>query len=190
MYYIYRHIRKDKNEVFYIGIAKINTTYNTYKSHYQRAYTAKSRNQHWHDIVDKTEYSVEILLHFETEEEAWEKEIELIKLYKPTLCNITDGGSGTNSYKHTKETKKRISEHFKGRTFSEETLKKINAAKCKPIRMFNDTESHIFASIKEASEYLGKGENNSNIGRYLKYGKSKVCGYKFEEIIEIKDKEP
>ena len=45
-YFLYQHIRLDTEEVFYIGIGKINRTHNTFKSNYQRAFTKKSRNQY------------------------------------------------------------------------------------------------------------------------------------------------
>ena len=95
MAYVYRHIRLDKNEPFYIGISRNNDF------HYKRAYKKLNRNEHWHRIVDKTDYRVEIL--FDEVDFNWakQKEVELIKLYGRsnlncgTLCNMTDGGEGT-----------------------------------------------------------------------------------------------
>ena len=84
---VYRHIRLDKNEVFYIGIGNE-----------KRPYTKKSRNKYWHNIVNKTEYRVDILFDDLSWEEACEKETEFIKLYgrkdlgKGTLVNMSDGG--------------------------------------------------------------------------------------------------
>jgi hypothetical protein len=92
MAYLYRHIRLDKNEPFYIGIGKND-------SDFQRAYSKANRNNYWHHIVNKTEYRVDILLNNLTWEEVCEKEKEFIKLYSKnthggTLCNIADGGNG------------------------------------------------------------------------------------------------
>ena len=92
MAYLYRHIRLDKNQPFYIGIGKSESNYN-------RAHSRSNRNTYWNNIVNQTEYKVEILLDDLTWEEVCEKEKEFIKLYNKntqggTLCNIADGGEG------------------------------------------------------------------------------------------------
>lgn len=93
MAYVYRHIRHDKNQPFYIGISK--------DLNYKRAYTSKGRNCLWNKVSKKTEYTVEIMLDDITWEEACKKEKEFIALYKKKtdggmLCNISDGGDGGN----------------------------------------------------------------------------------------------
>lgn len=93
MAYVYRHIRRDKNVPFYIGISN--------KDNKSRAYNTSKRNNHWKSIVAKTEYDVEIVMEGLTWEEAQQKEKEFIALYKKTvnggtLCNQTDGGDGGN----------------------------------------------------------------------------------------------
>lgn len=91
---MYRHIRLDKNEVFYIGIGKDS------KGKYNRAYSKVSRNEYWTNIVNITDYEVEIVLDGLTWEEAGRKEIEFVKIYgkactnSGTLTNISDGGTG------------------------------------------------------------------------------------------------
>lgn len=93
MAYIYRHIRFDKNEPFYIGIGS------DFK--YKRAYDKKSRNRHWNNIVSNTDYKIDILIDNISWEEACEKEKEFIALYGRrdlglgTLVNLTDGGEGS-----------------------------------------------------------------------------------------------
>ena len=69
MAYVYRHIRLDKNEPFYIGIGSDAT--------YQRANSKKGRNKIWNDIVSKTDYEVEILCDKLNWENACIKEIVL-----------------------------------------------------------------------------------------------------------------
>jgi len=109
MAYVYRHIRLDKNEPFYIGIGSDN------KGKYTRAYTKFNRSEFWNKIISKTSYKVEILFDDLTWEEACEKEKEFICLYgrinleKGTLCNMTDGGNGIFGYKFTNEHKKNLS---------------------------------------------------------------------------------
>ncbi len=71
MAYVYRHIRLDKNEPFYIGIG----------SCLNRCYIKTRRNKHWHSITDKTDYRVDIIFDDLSLEDAKEKEKELIYLY-------------------------------------------------------------------------------------------------------------
>ena len=60
-YYLYRHIRLDKNEPFYIGIGTKQNR-NCFNTIYRRAYSKHSRGKIWKFIENKTEYKVEILL--------------------------------------------------------------------------------------------------------------------------------
>ena len=89
MHYVYRHIRLDTNQPFYIGMGR-----NTYA----RAYSKKNRNKYWHNIVNLAGYKVDIILEGLSFEEACNKEKEFIKLYgrgsNGFLCNITEGGEG------------------------------------------------------------------------------------------------
>ncbi len=111
MAYVYRHIRLDKNEPFYIGIGSDSN------GNHKRAYQNKDRrNKIWNDIVNKTDYKVDILFDDITIKEAIKKEIEFIELYgrisfgNGTLANLTDGGDGVSGYVHTNESKKKMSE--------------------------------------------------------------------------------
>jgi len=93
MAYVYRHIRKDTNQPFYIGISLSNRNYN-------RANEKAKRNLYWKNIVAKTDYEIQILFDSVTNDFAIAKEIELIALYKRIedggcLCNMTLGGEGT-----------------------------------------------------------------------------------------------
>jgi len=138
MAYLYRHIRLDKNQPFYIGIGKSD-------SDFKRANSNKNRNVYWNNIVNFTDYRVEIMLQDITWQEACKKEIEFINLYKKntekgTLCNIADGGNGGYlgdeinekrkqsliGHKVTKETKDKIGLKAKGRKVSDETKLKMS----------------------------------------------------------------
>jgi group I intron endonuclease len=108
MHYVYRHIRLDKNEPFYIGIGSDKS--------FLRAYSKKSRNPYWHNIVKFTPYRVDIVFKDLTYEEACAKEKEFISLYGRgvigMLCNITEGGEGMCN--PTEEIRRKISEAKKG----------------------------------------------------------------------------
>jgi hypothetical protein len=130
MAYLYRHIRLDKNTPFYIGIGS--------DSNYQRAYNCTSRNVFWKRITNKTNYRVEIMLDDLTREEVCEKEKEFIEIYgrsnlgKGELCNLTNGGDGSNGVLFDEARKKKISEKysgeknpFYGKNHSEETINKL-----------------------------------------------------------------
>lgn len=183
MYYVYRHTRKDKQEVFYIGIGTINTTHPTMKCYYRRAFEKnKSRSEHWKNIVSKTEYEVEIIFHSKSIKEIQQKEIEFIALYKDTLCNQTDGGLGITSYKHTKEAKDKIRQANLGLKHSKDRIRKINERKFVPIRMYNETFSKDFKSITDAAIFLGDEKCKFNIARYLRNGKAKVKGFMFKKL--------
>jgi hypothetical protein len=139
---VYRHIRLDKNEPFYIGIGEKEN----------RAYKKHGRSSYWNRIVDKYGYRVEILFDDLTWEEAQEKEIEFISLYgrrdldTGILVNLTDGGENPPKMfghkfnvgrKASSDTRKKMSDLRKGRTFSEETRKlKSDIAKSKGQRPF------------------------------------------------------
>ena len=113
---VYKHIRLDSNQVFYIGVGKTD----------KRPYSKVYRNKHWHNVVNKAGYSVEIILNNLTWEEALQKERELIKEYgrldnkTGILVNMTDGGEGVNGYKHTEEWKLANSIRNKNKIISEE----------------------------------------------------------------------
>lgn len=100
-HYLYRHIRLDTNEVFYIGIGtKSKRDYKTVKSIYYRAHKIPGHNIVWNHIVAKTNYKVEILLESDDYKFIKKKEKEFIKIYGKksyygSLCNLTDGGDGT-----------------------------------------------------------------------------------------------
>lgn len=107
-YFVYRHIRKDTNEVFYVGRGKtyirtrskkINCI-DSYVGKYWRAFQKSPRHKFWQSIVAKTDYDIEIIFESEDINIIMEKEKEFIKLYgrrdlwTGTLVNMTDGGDG------------------------------------------------------------------------------------------------
>jgi len=127
-YYLYRHIRLDKNEPFYIGIGTKPINYKSHKVEYARSYATTSRSSFWFNIVNKIDYRVEILLESDDYQFILKKEIEFIKLYgrfdlgKGPLVNLTDGGEGTKGI--SEEKRKNLSRFLKerDRTYSFKTV--------------------------------------------------------------------
>jgi hypothetical protein len=150
MAYVYRHIRVDKNEPFYIGIGSDMTN--------KRANEKARRSNLWKKIVAKSDYEIEILFNDITFEEAKNKEIEFIKLYgridlgNGTLANLTDGGDGTPNRIFTSEHRKKISLSQVGKQKSNEQKEKLREYR---VGKVNSPEAR--AKISKAN----KGRKNS-----------------------------
>lgn len=119
MAYVYKHIRKDTNQVFYIGIGKTK----------RRATDRNNRNDRWTKVVNKAGFDVEIVSDGLDWDSACELEKKLIKEYgradlgEGCLVNMTDGGDGINNYSHSEETRRLMSllkKNGKGRDMSGE----------------------------------------------------------------------
>ena len=129
MHYLYRHIRADKNEPFYIGVGTDKGT----KRHYNRSREVSNRNPLWKKIVAKTEYQIEIMMESDDYDFILNKEIEFINLYgridlhTGVLTNLTDGGKG--AAKLDPLTNERRNYKLKGRVRSDETKRKISESR-------------------------------------------------------------
>lgn len=165
MAYLYRHIRLDKNEPFYIGIAK-NDDFSFTRAYYK--YKSK-RNKIWLDIINKTSYEVEILFEDLTWEQACQKEIEFISLYgridlkTGTLANMTKGGDGMIGVIRSEEYKLKLSERQKDgkaywfdKTFTKEHKEKISIS-LQGKKVSEETKNKISNSLK--------GKNHPQYGK-------------------------
>ena len=159
---VYRHIRKDKNIPFYIGIGRDR----------DRPYNKKDRSIFWKNITNKTEYFVDVLLDNLTKKEAIQKEIEFIKLYgrvdlkNGSLCNMTCGGEGTSSLNKELEDCRRtkISDSLKGRKHSDKSKLKMSIGQKNRVTVtIDDIEYH---SLRQAALALGIHKNTVK-SRYL-----------------------
>ena len=169
-YYLYRHIRHDKNEVFYIGVGTVKPNARSFETRYTRAHQRKPtnrQNKHWLNIVNISDYSIEIMLESPDRDFILKKEIEFIKLYgradlkKGTLVNWCDGGQGPTGTKWTEEMRKECSRRMKGRT---------SGNKGKPCKLGNSRQVFVydlegiligsFNSIKETARKLELGRDN------------------------------
>lgn len=150
---VYQHRRLDTLDVFYVGIGKDK----------RRAYSKKARNPHWHNVVEKLGYIVEILYKGVSWEAACEIEKKYIKHYGRKdlglgpLVNMTDGGDGSLGLIPNEETREKLSKAKKDIPLSKEHKQKIgNANKGK-----NPNKNHSEEWIKQHSERM-KGNNNPN----------------------------
>jgi len=164
---VYRHVRLDKNEVFYVGIGKSS----------KRAYCSYRRNRYWKNIVSMSKYRVDIMFDDVSIEFAKEKEIEFISLYGRknlglgTLCNLTDGGESTTGRIISEdekamrsesakkalsnpETRKKMSESGRKKVWTDEMKRKISDSKSNPV--FDIETGKTFVSLRRACEYFGE----------------------------------
>lgn len=141
-FFIYQHKTADTGSVFYIGKGTVK------RGSFERAYVTKKRSRFWQAIVDKHGLVVEILESFNTEEEAFRRERELIALHGRrscggTLCNMTAGGDGHLGLSASPETRAKLSAAVSGenhpnwgRRLSAETCrKKSDAMKASPYNL-------------------------------------------------------
>jgi len=167
---VYKHIRKDTNEVFYIGIGKSK----------KRAYDMwNHRNEFWHNIKRKTDVDVEIIHEGLNWKDACKKERQLIQTYGRrdlglgTLVNMTDGGDGGHGVIVSDETKEKIRQFqlsqdtpWKHRPVREEVKEKIRktlTGRKRPKEVIEklrkpkpNKENYSYAKQKIECPYCGK----------------------------------
>jgi len=105
-YYTYIHASSD-GDVFYVG-----------KGTGRRIYSMSSRSWFWQERLKQLDGIImKIVARFETEDEAFEHEKELVKFYKNHGCNLvnqSDGGVGPNGYEFTQKRKEHIKNKMTG----------------------------------------------------------------------------
>jgi hypothetical protein len=178
MAYVYRHIRLDKNEPFYIGISNDDK---------YRATTKRKRNVIWTRIVNKTDYEVEILFDDLTWKEACLKELEFIYLYgridlqTGTLANMTNGGEGTVGRKYIpSETHKlNLSIASKGKKMSDVAKNKMSKSKKVAVLQFDLLGNFIkeHEGIVDASKEFCKQNSSTSIMRCCKGKYKQAYGF-------------
>lgn len=173
MAYLYKHIRKDTNEVFYIGISN--------DSDYSRAKNGNQRNNLWNKVASKHGWYYEIIednIHWKT---ACKLEKQLIKEYGKLcdgtgiLANLVDGGEINFGYTHSDESKKKMSiaKSKPRKPHSSETKNKIKEKR--KLQVYSE-ESKL--KMSESSKRVMKSEKRRNINRMAQSDKTL---YKFEK---------
>jgi len=186
---LYRHIRLDKNEPFYIGIG----------NNIQRAYKKNGRNPIWQNIVKKTKYRVEIIFDNLDQYDAFQKEIEFISLYgrlinnSGTLANITIGGenlSGINNpnynkgkkieiddvlYQSINDASRKLNKHYKTIKYRLESKNFPNYRK-----LYNEKIDPKFSQeeIKDIILNKKRGKNNGMFGKKHRVETKKIISEK------------
>jgi hypothetical protein len=130
-YYVYEHWRLDRDECFYVG-----------KGKGSRAYSMKDRNRHHQAICAKlnrigSAFEVRIVASGLLEKEALDLECDRIAFWRNSGCdltNLTNGGEGISGFKHSDETRQKLSNlnkgnpsAFKGKKHTDETKLALSA---------------------------------------------------------------
>lgn len=166
MAYLYRHIRLDKDEPFYIGIGS--------EKSFKRAFSKKGRNKAWTAIVNKTRYEVEILFDDLTWDQACEKEKEFIALYgrkdlrEGSLVNMTNGGDGGDTSKYIDYRKRDVSRDRNGmysKSHTEESIQKMKDSKKGGCKAWNKgLTKENSESLQKVSEKVSKYRTGKTFG--------------------------
>lgn len=120
IYYLYRHIRLDTNEVFYVGIGKKSKTGRKFK--YKRAYDFAQRSKFWKRIYNKSRKNIKVDFLLESDDKGFikQKEIEFVALYGRrnlglgNLVNLTNGGDYPSEQSFSEKRKLKLKELKKG----------------------------------------------------------------------------
>lgn len=184
IYYVYGYIRLDSNGYFYIG-----------KGKNERYRDLNKRNPHFKNIINKVDIVVEILYDNLTEEQAFKKEIEVItdlvfnegySIEIKDFCNKNNGfylvnqsfgGESASGYKHSEESKHKMSESrigeknvFYGKIHSDYTKNKISESRIK--------------------NGIAKGKNNPNYGKRGELSPIKDRKHSEKELEKMRNANP
>lgn len=125
----------------------------------------------------------------------FEEEMEFIKEHNtkvPNGYNLTDGGEGSCGYKHSKETRRKMSEARKGKKFTEETRRKMSVSrKCRPAPS-KETRGKLSEALKGNKNCKGvfpSEETRKKISETKKGKKGKKFTEETRRKLSIKVKE-
>ena len=77
MYYVYEHYKKDTDQIFYVGIGKIES------GKYNRSNSFAKRNPHWNAVVKKHGFYSKIVFESEDRDDVCDREIDLMERFVP-----------------------------------------------------------------------------------------------------------
>ena len=199
LHYIYR-ITNLINDKFYIGKHSTDDIDDNYFGSGQLLLKAFKK-------YGKEAFRKEILEFFDSEEDAYAKEAELVTpelVIDPMCYNIRVGGLGSKKginciwfgRKHTEETKKKMSAWQIGKIVSDDTKMKISDAVKKRLQQYPSSSNKeiqmidaedgsiikIFESVILANAFFGKGAKNANIKGCAQGRQKTAYGYKWTYI--------
>lgn len=170
MFYVYEHIRLDTQTPFYVG-----------KGTGKRAWYFLKRNSRHSHIRHKHGLRVNIVKHFNNENNAYRFEEQLIKSYKSLgYCeaNFSDGGKAVSGWSHTDEAKRKVSLARRGKpttlgtTLSEETKEKIRQARLGTKRPEGNKWGNHTEETKKRISGAMTGNKNPMFGRKRSHSKT------------------
>ena len=124
---IYCYIDKKDNKIVYVGKDSFIEKDTRHRNHYSPCkYDKQPINRILQNNPNRYTYQV-LVWNVKDQETLNALEIQYIRQLKPKF-NFTNGGDGIVGYKHSAETKKKISESLKGKKHSEETKRKMSEA--------------------------------------------------------------
>lgn len=184
-YYVYRHIRLDTEQPFYVGCGSCST----YKGHdrtwFHRAYAKKGRSPQWLAIINQTEYEVEIIFQCDDKETAIKKEAEFIKLYgridigTGTLVNQSDSCDGNFSPQRLRL----LSKIHKGRRVAEEVRDRISKSQIG--KKMPESHREKMREIKKGSRLPDGATEKASEKRQIPVVQLDLSGNKIKEYSRI-----
>lgn len=182
MFYVYKWFIKKTNEIFYIGKG----TKNRYKQ-------ISNRNKLFREIYDNNDCSVEIIEYFDNEENAFNKEYELITYYKSIgqcKCNLDNGGKGGCHFIWTPEMREYYSKYNIMKSIAQRkrmsinnpmknivVAKKVGEKHSKPFYIGNK----LFQNLEEAGEQYKCSMQTIKYWLSVGHNKNELCYYKDEK---------
>ena len=119
---VYALVNSLDNNVFYIGKGK------KYRPTHHQLHARRGSEYYVHRKIRKIlslggRVDIELLLETDDEQEALNKEVEMIAFYgRENLTNLTDGGEGSSGFKHSQESKEKLRQQKIGKKLTPESI--------------------------------------------------------------------
>ena len=125
---IYAYVDTMDNSVVYVGKDSHIGENRRHKQHFQQSnYDGQPINRVLQNNPNRYEYKKVFVFDDITDTELNQLEMQQIALFNP-LFNFTKGGDGIKGFRHSEESRRKISESHKGKVCSVETRRKIGEA--------------------------------------------------------------